>query len=1132
MLEPSTLLRYLSHATRFGGGGDVPFDDGSPTWELDVERLANGQLEADLTREVLDSYVSLCPDVPFGEKPVPIVVCLRWFVPSEGNARLPLLLMPGTLDVGGALRIVEGAHAWIPWQRLHVDGTMGATPTVCSIDALRAHQEAMSALPNDGSWSMMVQRAMTLFDAVCEIPTEEPAQDSVSVRADVGAMGHVEGLCPTLRVWEYPDSFAVTAELLDDVIESTGGEYAQKSSGPLCSLLGVERNRDNEEQTNALPDDELLEPKLLCGIPDHLEPLSAGDRAALLAFARQHDGDLLALHAPAGTNAVTVALAAMANRLTESALRGENAPVMTFIGTDSMLTAVTRALAERPAAGQTSLLSRWIPRIAPVDGARTDDSEKRILGPIPTLCMAHTVMGAGDDVTEKGMFVSYLGHPLLGDAMRYAQAWYVPQATTYFLDCVSGFFGKRERDVESAGKALAERLRRIDQDRCELIDAYAQVCRASGILKGRDELLADIGELRARHHEVRQALMRWEQVAHDNPLPKHTLMTRSEQDQSGLIAAHALPEEKMAQGRTQVADICKGYREELEGIERDLERLRASSAELGRRTRAATAEGTRCVRTIARLQRSCGLTTAQTQRLEAAIDGREVSMRQLDEILDKTVRPAEFWLAVHFYESRWLLLVQHGEALQRAMEEGGVIAWRAQAHLCPFCLVSYDLASPALRDAHDSYPGSPVPPVDLLVAFDSDVCDVATGAAALHNACRALVLGSQTSLGPLQPQGHTSDELYAAQVLGEERSEAYRRRLTASGSSSLFAALIEADNVEVQSLYEGSRAYGELDDLRSDLCGDEPLRSVRIPSNSADDPSYALLGIVPAISHVLVPDSSWQQVGSSRVNRAECLALVRWLSKHGRQLCERYANASTSKPVAIVSAYREQARFIQGQLNSAKGVPVDSIEVVALRDVAHRQWPVVLASATCGPAAYAGDCACNASGIISSFAACALDALLLFWGGAWIKSDDKAALTYLRRSTMVGRLYSVVRSGGLRKNPNPLAKPKHMDEKSERKFEVDLRAKPLSLTALLRRFVARGELPSLPPTSQVNLALEAVGLIERVSDQGEHRGWRPTAAGREVGILGATDRMGTPFCTYAPPSEPVVASTALTLLDS
>lgn len=1112
MLEPQHVLRYLSHATSLGGGGEVAFDGDVPSWSVDVEALTGGILDADVTREVLGAYALQCADVPFGERPVPVVLCARWFVAQEDEAPIPLLLIPATLDVGGSIRRDPKRLAWIPWDRLATDGTYGAQPTVCTLDTLRAHQQTMRQLPDDGGWATFVERALALFDAVCTIegdPTANGRLDAASVR---------------LRIWDAPDELAATSELLD----ALGSGIVSKGTGslpmPLRTLLG-DQSRQAVATRDELHSDELLDSKLLCGVLDVRPGLSANDRATLLRFVRQHSGDVLAMHAPEGTNRVAVALSAMANYLTECALRGERAPVIACLGTDATLAAISRALLERPFAGQTSLPSRWLPRIAQ-DDARPES--RRILGPVPTVAMERRVMsGEGDAVA--GAFRAYLGHPLLGDAASYSDPWYVPKATIYFLDCVSGFLGRRVREVAEAATALSERLRQIDQERCELIDAYANVCRAARMLAERDELLHSVVELRTKYREAREQLRRWDALAVQNPV-RRTRVGRPEEDQRELVRKSTHIGETIPVGHRFVTDVCDAYRTELERIERELDELRGRSAEITQRVRASASEGQRCVETIAHLQVACGLTAEQTKWLESTIDGRDVAMGRLDDVLDRTVRAAEFWLAVHVYEARWLIFAGRDDSLARALRSRGVVRWRASSNLCPINLIPCRLASAAIMDARGEHVQAPLPPFDLVVALDADECDVATGAVMLGHAGRALVIGSEASLGPRQPQGRTSDALYALGEVRDSWEELVSAHLVASGGASLARALFRRLQGECTQLVDVPHAYDEIDDLRGALVPSEMLRSVRVPPSGADDPSYALLGIVPTLSHVLVPDSSWQQIGPSRVNRAEAMAIVRWLGKHARRISERY-ELHGLPAIGVVSAHRAQARLLGELLAETSAMRHGQVEVVSLGEARGRTWPVVVASATCGPAAYRDDCACDASAVLSLMAAHCQDAMVLFWGGAWLKSDDPAALTYLRRATLVGRLYSVVREGRIARKARLSTQPRHLDDASQLPPERDLRAKPLSLTTLLRRLHKQGELPSVPSTSKMNRALEQVGLIERVTADGGHSGWRPTPAGREVGILATSDRKGNPFCSYAPSTAAVIASTAMELLE-
>lgn len=1115
MLNPNRLLQYWFDATCFGGGGEVEFDTSTPLWELDAQQMLSGLLDSNLTREVLRKYEEQCADTTFGDRPVPVVICARWFVPSDGTERMPLLLIPGLLDVGGTLQPNPQMRPWIPWQRLAHDGTATEQPMVCTLDALRAHQVTMGDLPDDGTWRTTAERALTLFDALCGIDD------------DPSSGGQVTADSLMLRIWDCPDSHVSTASMLHalrSTLEEKGEQFVTR---PLRALLGISTQSNAVRRANELPDDTMLQPKLLCGIVDGTCRLSMGDRNVLLEFGSQQAGDSLVVHAAEGTHASAVALSAMANHLTESALRGERVPSMALFASSDTLARIASALAQRPPVGQTALPSRWLPRISQ---DATQPETRRVLGPIPSVAMCYRPCSGYHGGVQAFEFVS--GHPFMGDGARYCDEWYLPRALTYYLDCVSSYMGRRIREVVDAARLLSERLRRVDQDRCELVDAYANVCHASELMRERDALLQQIIGLRNDHRATRAGFDRWNklamQFAEQSRPQKRAKATGKEMSEEEFISKHIRIGETIPQGKTSLAEVCEAYRVEIGRIESQIIRLREESTEVNRRVRSFASEGQRCAQTITLLQHSCGLTQQQIKSLESTIDGREVSIGQLDDVLDQTVRPAEFWLAVHIYEAHWLSMAQREGSLQRALKKGGVIAWRALSNLCPINLIPAELASAFVLEARGKLAQTPIPPLDLAVILDADCMDVASGAAVLGNASRVLAFGTEASLGPNQPQGRVSDALYASKVVREEWEDVKSKFLSMSGASSLARALFARLGGSEVFLHEVDGAYGELVDLRSELRPTEQLRSIRMPSNSADDPAYPLLGIIPALSHVLVPDSAWKQVGPSRTNRAEVLAIARWLNRHGRQICDRYDSA-TQACIAVISAYKEQAGLLKEHLRSLTGLPPEALVVTTLREAKGRSWPMVVASATCGPTAYEDDCACTASDVLSLMAACAQDALLLFWGGTWLKSDDAAALTYVRRAAMVGRLYSVVRE---RKKDAATQQesPKHLTPGTRLPMNLDLRAKPMSLTSLLKELVEHGDLPALPSTSKMNLALEQVGLIERVGDEGVQKGWRPTPAGREIGILTTTDRKGNPFCSYAPSTKAVVLSTALTVL--
>lgn len=1100
MLEPTTILSYLRDVTDLVDTTAAAPSADAPRWVVSYDDLYAGGLSSHTTREMLLAYAYKFNDVAFGDRSIPLLCCLRSLLTDDEGARIPLLCVRAMLDANGTLAPYPESSAWIPQNVIASSEYFNSEFCVCDLDTYCAHAAALSSLPDDGTWTGALTKAVDLFDSVNELTEERLASMSASI----------DDMTCVLSIWERPDDALDATRMLGRVIPSFIAEDdLALLSGPLRKLL-LEAPAPDEEQDMAeeLPDDVLLAPKLLCGIPDYLPSLKPREREAVCTVARQQSGDVLAISAPKGTDSLTVAIAAMANQLTYSALRGDQAPLMACIAPMATIQNVLSLFSNRPITGQVALNSRWMPRISMPGTTSRERADKRTLGPLQALCLVHTADGSDIPPSSQCMRQPY-GHAQGGDTALYGDAWYVPKASIYYLDCISSYMDERVQNLGQARMRLSERLRKIDQDRCELIDSYACVCRASELLKRRDGLVARIGRLRRGHTVCRERLRFWENLAQTTRTHK-SILGKPAADQEAIIARHAQRGEDLAVGKTTLEDVCAAYRYEILRIETSIDRLRGAAANLTKRIRSSGPEGKKCTEIIRRLAKTCPLDASQLAMLEASIDGRsgEVSMEQLEDVLDCTIRPAEFWLSVHIYEATWLLYRHRAISTMHSGRDATSGAWRGWSALCPFSLIPTDIAVGTVCALTGLGKGR----VDLAMVVHADAFDIPRGIAAASASNRLVLLGSVATMGSAPLRKDTFDEIQGTALAGESAwTELKESGIAVSLNMSLYEFVLKKAHIPMFALCDTERSYGELDDLRMDLFPGERLRTNRLPANSADDTEYPLGNVVPSLSYVLVPDSSWVQRGPSRQNRSEVLALGRWLQNHVREILSCY-RGGTDAPLVLASPFAAQTRLLAEFVSGLSPAIRARIETRSLHELGEDTWPVVVLCMTCGPDAFNGLGCANAKNVLATIAAAAKDALILFCGGVWMRSHDDVAKAVLKHSTRVGRLFSSPRKA----------------KEDTAQGELVLRTKPLSLTALLSSLKARDEIAEIPSTSEVNKALLKAGLIERVKGA-DHVGWRPTPAGREIGILATKDHFGHLYCSYTRESEVVIATVVETM---
>ncbi|MDO4805919.1 MAG: hypothetical protein Q4A07_01590 [Coriobacteriales bacterium] len=1095
MLCPESTIRYLAETSSYGGGNDASFADASTYWSISSKDVSLGRIPEGITKSVFSTALrnsAGAADI----QTVSVAISLRTLSALSGGHCAPLLMLAGHLDKRGRLHANPQAGSWIPLCRVSNDEYHNEDVVVCGIDIYRAHQVAMSTLPDDGSWSVAVDRAIDLFDSVNELHDEELKEQGL--RFDTNRC--------LMCLWPYADDVRAASGVLaacqgnqpqDDSSNDKDEAVRFSMPGALARLMASDATVQDaaDDGTRDLTEDALITHKLVCGIPDHMPPLTQDDQRAIATVAMQKAPDVTVLRTPKGTHAHRVSIATLANAVTMHALRGDNMPALVCVAPQEDLESMASIISSRPSAGLVALTSRWLPRIDDIRGrhvAKTPEV-RRILGPLGALLMYHA---QGSNIVRGNNMAACLTKSSErmeeGTATKYADPWYTPRASTYYLDCVSSFVGNRIHTIEGAAASLSELLRHVDQDRCELIDSFAEVCKAWELHKQREGVIDGIKELRKEHASCKERLHIWEELQRSNPT-RRRLFGRPQRTQAALIAEHAIEGEELALGCALFEDVCAAYRARVDRIEADLDRLRGASANLTRRMQPATIASRRCSELVGRLILDCGLDQEQGDALINLLEGKgtDVTLEALDTLLDQTVRPAEFWLAIHVYEARWL------ELCTQSADKESLSFW---GNLCPIGFVPADTSVATLH----AYLGA-----DLVVVVSADKIEVPRGMALAAMTNQLVLMGSVSSLGTSPLWGKASDELQTTEAHGYDMwHELQRSRLAVSSGVSLFDYSQDLIRPACQGLADVDGANQEILAFRNDLM---PSERVRL-SPSAEGHEVAG-GILPPLSYVLVPDSSWAQVGQNRHNVAEASAIKRWLGNHLDEIRDEYPHIT--HPLAIVAPYEAQARLIRQTL-AAGWQHSDVIwDVVALKDLKQETWPIVVLSATCGPTALRNEGTISARTVLCVTACAARDSVVLFCGGAWLRSAEEVAIRTMRRALRVGRLFSSPR----KRTKKPMAEPV-----GEVKPEPDLRALPVPLPTFIATLRERGDIGRMPPASLVVQALVKVGLLEKVEGQDGEEVFRPTAAGREVGIIAITDRAGNTSCAYSNESAPVLAS--------
>ncbi len=301
---------------------------------------------------------------------------------------------------------------------------------------------------------------------------------------------------------------------------------------------------------------------------------------------------------------------------------------------------------------------------------------------------------------------------------------------------------------------------------------------------------------------------------------------------------------------------------------------------------------------------------------------QDVSLALLNDQLDKVLRAPMFSLADRYWSGQWLIEMKDRLSRNEKDSRGRLrreLMYRRFAKLSP-CLVSNFHMAPAFFTA---WQGESIPMwnmIDLLIVDEAGQVAPDVGAATFALAQRALVVGDSYQIEPVWNNSEATDRMNAVKfgLISSARDVRYDQLHTmgyASASGSLMHMANRACFVQKYKdsrglmLTEHRRCTPELIDYCNTLVYAGRLQSKR----PAIDPEKRIL---PAFGRLHV-EARDRQVGASRKNEDEALAILHWLKLHRAKIEQHYIDEDTglarsiAQTVGIITPFAAQSRAIE-----------------------------------------------------------------------------------------------------------------------------------------------------------------------------------------------------------------------------
>lgn len=632
--------------------------------------------------------------------------------------------------------------------------------------------------------------------------------------------------------------------------------------------------------------------------------LADAQRDALSHSLAMNNGDILAVNGPPGTGKTTYLLSVVASLWVKAALEQSKPPVIVAASTNNQaVTNIIDAFGKDFSEGEGTLSGRWLPDITSYGAyfpskSRLTEAQKSF--------QTQSFFAEIEDL----------------DYLERAERYFLQQAMPYFnSDAVLALVDIKAR--------LHKELLQCQSSLKRIESLWSELCKANAIILAMigTEPESQLAELKAASHQHKQqstdiksalkqwqyflanesiwlSLFSWLNPVRDKKNRQRELYIATFSDDIRSLLALASPDFEQAE-----SDFKKAIQQQDQTHQRLFQEYQDKKQLLEKRNEV----------------------QAHWQALACSIGLEKDALYDLnavDKKADTAIRFLMFRLAVHYWETCWLIESRKlGDELNKIKGKTGrktvVPRWHRRMMLTP-CIVSTFHALPAHMTCSAFNDGKFDPEylfdfIDLLVVDEGGQVSPDVAGASFSLAKKSLVIGDIHQIEPVRSVSGSIDigNLFNANLL--EKRQDYEA-VQANGRSVVNGSVMHIAQAASQYYYQAEmepgmylrehrRCFDDIIKFCNELCYKGVLEPKR--GDAAD-------ALFPAFGHLHIDGRAEQQMGGSRFNRLEAETIADWLAQNKTKLESRY-NKPLEDIVGIVTPFSAQVNELQ-QACKNKGI--------------------------------------------------------------------------------------------------------------------------------------------------------------------------------------------------------------------
>lgn len=658
-------------------------------------------------------------------------------------------------------------------------------------------------------------------------------------------------------------------------------------------------------------------------------PLSPSQREAVNHFNAIERGEILAVNGPPGTGKTTLLQTIVADMYVKRAMKKEKAPLIVASSTNNQaVTNIIASFGNIKKMGISNLEERWI------EGVNSFASY------FPSSSKVKEAKSKGYQYTnQKGEF-------FVSDVEDKDN---IEKSKAKLIEYCNEYFGSEYKNITACQEKLHDELLYIEKSKTSLLSLAqeASQCDLDGetIDKCLEKLFLGIEEKQASISGIRQRIIDWESCY--KKIPFYV---------KWLKFIKSFERKIQTEFRLFINDEEQGFLNEYMTFDEIKEKYSQLYAE--------------CNKAISDLKQKKSVVEKIKSRFDSELErllqhninlhGEKDEKYKLDldyinGLMDKKHRYVEFWLAVHYYECRWVSGEDELSEKQKGTNFLNVLDkfYNRLSMITPCLVMTFYMLPRQFMAFGEQKSFFLYNYIDLLIVDEAGQVSPEIAAGAFSLAKKSVVVGDVYQIEPVWSVNRALDKTLAVssgaiQSLDEfELLEQTGLNSSRSSVMKVAAKCCKYEKFDDKGLFlsEHRRCYDEIIDYCNRLVYKGNLLPMR--GYGKDDKKLAIKQW-PQMGFKQIDTEYSSRKGSSRVNRLEAEQIAEWLKNNFKLIANAYPKEVKENLIGIITPFKAQVECIKYELKKQMPTNHSKISVGTVHTFQGAERKIIILSTVYG----------------------------------------------------------------------------------------------------------------------------------------------------------------------------------------